>query len=913
NKRLVRRHTAVNEQLFTCASDWLPPLIVCITGGQEVVYCMMETEHKKGVGGVKDSPVKSTLMFHWDELSSNLMQALQGMGVSHKGTCCGPQPEVHIRIGEEMTVHATLLAALSSSWREYLNTVMNQSLIYCGSATSPFPLLKEVMAVVRALDLDNTQYIHSSYKNNVHTLYWKGYEKMLIKAFQFMCSYQLCTDVSLLVDKHIIRAHKLILSACSSVLQETFQENGRIGMIHLPSVNMMNAQNLITYMYYGEATVMESHLLAFHKLCSSLEVKSLMKATKRYIHQESQMESEEQFDYLKLQAHIKSSSESVWSRLRQLYDGEKKADVTFLVEKKRLSAHKALLCAASPVIHDIIAQEPTGEHSLIVMIDANHKFIEGFLEMVYNGCCSLVHRSGTVICSYFDRTVFHIEYSQDKIPINTEADHVLQEEESKPRLQFLIKEGSRSVTQSPSSVMMTELCEATASTTARKNRNSPGNCPHLLAHSEAADEESIESTKLQKEEDSEMKDCTIPKWGTSMADTTELKLRRDTYENSNNNLSVRRLGTNVERSVTLGLRKIVSGECNLECSKPLDVKKDNIGGEKISKHLQASTSSVECASSVESDSSGVCSSSCGGAVEDKTSVKNRRTKSQRVYSSPETLKRHHHQVNLKIPQDDVYSKESSGRCTKTSQRTSDVREHEEDLPYNYEHGDKSFAEQRSMAQLFKSRVVKRKKVTCKLCGKTNSRRDLWKHVKTHRRSCPCPRCPKIFSPKKFLDDHGKAEHSGVVHHTCKICSETFTSYSRLLHHMFQIHLVRETMEYACSKCELVFKTEKLLLAHMQSLHHIVPVKTYKCSICNIAFRDRRALLKHNRTLHKHEKPFTCSGCDKQFKSSKTMKSHERKCQQSAPSQPAECERGTQVTQPFTPPPAPANLCVHCGQ
>lgn len=84
----------------------------------------MENGPKIGTREV-GSPVRSTLIFCRNELSSHLTNALQCM--SNNDYCSGPQPEVYIHFGEKkMTVHATLLAALSSSWRKHLHAVMHR-------------------------------------------------------------------------------------------------------------------------------------------------------------------------------------------------------------------------------------------------------------------------------------------------------------------------------------------------------------------------------------------------------------------------------------------------------------------------------------------------------------------------------------------------------------------------------------------------------------------------------------------------------------------------------------------------------------------------------------------------------------------------------------------------------------------
>lgn len=387
---------------------------------------------------------------------------------------------------------------------ELLSTL--KSLLYCGSAISSVPS-SEVMNVARALDLDHTEFLHSCYNNDLHTICWKGFHDRLTETLQFMCVHQLCTDVSILVDGHIIKAHKLILSACSSVLKDTFQENGRIGIIHMPNIGVMNAHSLITYMYYGEAVVMETHLTAFHKLCSSLEVMSLKEATE-CSQQEYEAFNKEQTDCLKLKAQIKSSFESVWGRLRQLYHDERKTDLTFLVEKKRLSANKALLSAASPLIYEMLAQELTREHSLILITDMNYKAMQGLLDMIYNGSCTLAHSSVAVLCSYFDRSIIDIESSENEFQKENEPSNTLRDEKSKPHFPFSMEQGLKPATANSYFVPKNELFDTTMAESAERRKTScaPEKSRYLQAADGIALSKAHGGTDFQAENDLEGKE-----------------------------------------------------------------------------------------------------------------------------------------------------------------------------------------------------------------------------------------------------------------------------------------------------------------------------------------------------------------------------------------------------------------------
>ncbi|XP_047484699.1 uncharacterized protein LOC125036262 [Penaeus chinensis] len=381
----------------------------------------------------QQKPVANSLAFCWDELVSNLMRSLQDLA-SYKGV----PPEVCLRLGdEEMMIHGVLLAALSSWWRKRLDPLLQQdtliihnitvdiqlthgvlyatrSLLYSGSMTVSSSLLEQVQSVTRSLNLDNHELSYSVCSNGMYLVQWTGFEEHLLRALQYMCCNQQCTDVAVVVNGHIIKAHKLILGASSPILNSAFQEDRRIRIIHLPDIKVKIAQSLITYMYFGKTCVQKDMLVDFHKLCGAFQVESLQELTKRFAAKVTGSSDKKPKSHVTIHARVRPEAKDLWGRLQQYYTVGRNADLMLVVEDKRMLAHKTLFSAICPPIHELLVQELSNEHALVMITSMNHSLWEGILNIMYRGSCTIVGTAISTVFSYIDLSLFDIEVNEVK-------------------------------------------------------------------------------------------------------------------------------------------------------------------------------------------------------------------------------------------------------------------------------------------------------------------------------------------------------------------------------------------------------------------------------------------------------------------------------------------------------------------
>ena len=110
-----------------------------------------------------------------------------------------------------------------------------------------------------------------------YNLTWHSFETSAKECFKQLLSDANFVDVTLVTDddKHI-KAHKVILSASSSVLSQMISKNPHPHpMIFLIGTKYKNIRKLIDFIYLGQAEVFQDDLDSFMDLANQLKIKGL--------------------------------------------------------------------------------------------------------------------------------------------------------------------------------------------------------------------------------------------------------------------------------------------------------------------------------------------------------------------------------------------------------------------------------------------------------------------------------------------------------------------------------------------------------------------------------------------------------------------------------------------------------------
>ncbi|XP_068219835.1 myoneurin-like isoform X2 [Palaemon carinicauda] len=369
-----------------------------------------------------------------EEKFFEIQQYLRRLSEANENSSC--QEVIFLLENERLAVNATVLSALSPYWRGLVNSNTQDSpivykispvlssgtcgflpliklLIYNGLVSVSVLYIKDVMAILRELHLEATNFILSNTGNEVETLTWENHFEVLMKGIQIMCNKQQCADLSIFVESHVIKVHRLILSSYSEVLDALFQENNKIRTLHLPGISLKSAQTLIGYMYYGKGILPPAYIEDFSKLCKCMKVKRL--ANKLQMHQfETKIKDKPVYEK---QGNVFITSEPeialVLKRLVLLFDVKHKTDLTLVTGNKRIYTHKSLLGMTCPSFHTVLMEEPSNEQSAILLADADPISVTAVITLLYNGSCLITRSQMNSAASYLDSGLFKLHMSNE--------------------------------------------------------------------------------------------------------------------------------------------------------------------------------------------------------------------------------------------------------------------------------------------------------------------------------------------------------------------------------------------------------------------------------------------------------------------------------------------------------------------
>ena len=112
-------------------------------------------------------------------------------------------------------------------------------------------------------------------------LKWNDFENNISSAFQELRDDDDFCDVTLACDGNQLKAHKLILSACSPFFRSIFKKNKhQHPLIYLKGVKHGELSSVLNFMYHGEVNVPQEDLNSFLAVAEDFQVKGLTQADK---------------------------------------------------------------------------------------------------------------------------------------------------------------------------------------------------------------------------------------------------------------------------------------------------------------------------------------------------------------------------------------------------------------------------------------------------------------------------------------------------------------------------------------------------------------------------------------------------------------------------------------------------------
>ncbi|KAL0268438.1 UNVERIFIED_CONTAM: hypothetical protein PYX00_010388 [Menopon gallinae] len=113
-------------------------------------------------------------------------------------------------------------------------------------------------------------------------LRWNNYQSSITSAFESLRDQDDFVDVTLACDGRSLKAHRVVLSACSSYFRELLKSTPcKHPVIVLQDVSFADLSSLVEFIYHGEVNVHQKNLTSFLKTAEVLRVSGLTKQGER--------------------------------------------------------------------------------------------------------------------------------------------------------------------------------------------------------------------------------------------------------------------------------------------------------------------------------------------------------------------------------------------------------------------------------------------------------------------------------------------------------------------------------------------------------------------------------------------------------------------------------------------------------
>ncbi|KAK7869678.1 hypothetical protein R5R35_010036 [Gryllus longicercus] len=108
------------------------------------------------------------------------------------------------------------------------------------------------------------------------SLRWQDHHEALLAVFENLLRSNTLVDCTLAAEGRTLKAHKVVLSACSPYFQTVFKEESeKHPIIILKDVKFWTLKAVVDFVYRGEVKIRENQLGAFLEVAESLQIKGL--------------------------------------------------------------------------------------------------------------------------------------------------------------------------------------------------------------------------------------------------------------------------------------------------------------------------------------------------------------------------------------------------------------------------------------------------------------------------------------------------------------------------------------------------------------------------------------------------------------------------------------------------------------
>lgn len=124
--------------------------------------------------------------------------------------------------------------------------------------------------------LAGTKMQHNTGSPQQFCLRWNNYQTNLTNVFDQLLQSESFVDVTLACDGHSVKAHKMVLSACSPYFQSLFFENPcQHPIVIMRDIKWPELKAAVEFMYKGEINVSQEQIGPLLKVAESLKIRGL--------------------------------------------------------------------------------------------------------------------------------------------------------------------------------------------------------------------------------------------------------------------------------------------------------------------------------------------------------------------------------------------------------------------------------------------------------------------------------------------------------------------------------------------------------------------------------------------------------------------------------------------------------------